>query len=107
MLLDRKTHSFQDVDSPQIFLQIQIPMGSLCGTQKVILKFKWKDKKPMTKTLVRKKMEFGQGEEWDLPYQISNFILSVVIKMAWIQHRDSIKPMEHTGEPRNRYSMKT
>ena len=49
----------EDVDSPQIFLQIQIPMGSLCGTQKVILKFKWKDKKPMTKILLRKKMEFG------------------------------------------------
>lgn len=52
-------------------------------------------------------MEFGWGEEWDLSYPISDFIYKARVLRGCIQHKVSVKPTEHTGEPRNRHTMET
>lgn len=55
-------------------------MGCLFVSQKVLQNFKWKNKKPTAKIFLKKKiMEFGWGEEWDLPHQISGFIYKAIV----------------------------
>lgn len=49
-------------------------MGCLFGTQKVILIFKWKNKKPMANIRLKKKVEVAWGKGWDQPSLTSDFI---------------------------------